>query len=129
MVNKTDGDMVTKGAALIGAVGTLLIALSIFLGWQTGGTTNTIDIRSIRNDVVEIKANAASKENVTNLSNNFHEFAVSVDSRLRAVEQAEYTQREQIINNQSMANDLKVRLDQIEAASRASLAPNRSRAN
>lgn len=67
----------------------------------------------------------ATKEQVNTLSGAFHEFAVSVDSRLRVVENAQFQAREQIANSQSVVNDLKSHVEEIEKASRVSLAPGR----
>lgn len=100
MSNQSGNDMIIKLAAAVTIIGVLVAnGLLIFGG--------------------------ATKEQITTLSGAFHEFAVSVDSRLRTVENAQFQEREQIANGQSAVNDLKLHLDEIEKASRASLSPGR----
>lgn len=101
MVEKSGDDMIIKIAAGITIIGILVAnGLLVFGG--------------------------ASKDQFAQLGATFHEFAVSADARLRVVENEQFRQREQLINEQASYNDLKAKLDQIEQASRATLAPNRA---
>jgi hypothetical protein len=106
------GDKLVKFCAVVGACGIMLTALSLFLNWQTTGINNASDIKGLTTSV-------------NSIGTDFHQFAISADARLKIVEQTLAVEQVTITNLQASQNSLQNHINEIDQASRASLAPNR----